>query len=259
MQTIDQLQNYLRENQFSQIFILTDENSGKYCLPILLEKADEIADRGATLLEIPAGEENKNIETIKNLSSSLLESNADRNSLLISLGGGVVTDVGGFVASIYKRGIQNINIPTTLLAMVDASIGGKTGVNLNGIKNALGTFNTDTITLVDTDFLQTLPYKEILSGVGEMLKTFLVLDKEMLAKFISKKDLQTIEDEFILRCMELKESVVEQDVFDNKRRKILNFGHTLGHAFEGYYSLLEKKSITHGEAVVIGIYYAMKL
>lgn len=260
MYRLNQLQTYLKDKQFSQIFILIDENTGEYCLPLLLEKVDAIADYGATLLEIPAGEESKSFETIKNLSSSLLESNADKHSLLISLGGGVITDIGGFLASIYKRGIQNINIPTTLLSMVDAAIGYKTGINLNGIKNAIGTFNTDTLTFFDTSFLQTLSDKEILSGVGEMLKTFLVADREYLMRFIEKNNVKEIEDEFIFRCVTLKEQIVQDDVLDNGKRKILNFGHTLGHAFESYYSSFSKdKQLSHGEAVAIGMYYALKL
>lgn len=260
MYHLKQLYAYLKDKQFSQIFILIDENTGEYCLPLLLEKVEAIADCGATLLEIPAGEESKSFETIKNLSSSLLESNADKHSLLISLGGGVITDIGGFLTSIYKRGIQNINIPTTLLSMVDAAIGYKTGINLNGIKNAIGTFNTNTLTFFDTSFLQTLPYKEILSGVGEMLKTFLVADKEYLMRFIKKNNVKEIEDEFIFRCVTLKEQIVQDDVLDMKKRKILNFGHTLGHAFESYYSSFSKdEQLSHGEAVVIGMYYALKL
>lgn len=260
MYRLNQLQAYLKDKQFSQIFILIDENTGEYCLPLLLEKVEAIADCGATLLEIPAGEESKSFETIKNLSSSLLESNADKHSLLISLGGGVITDIGGFLASIYKRGIQNINIPTTLLSMVDAAIGYKTGVNLNGIKNAIGTFNTDTLTFFDTSFLQTLSDKEILSGVGEMLKTFLVADRECLMRFIKKNNVKEIEDEFIFRCVTLKEQIIQDDVLDIGKRKILNFGHTLGHAFESYYSSFSKdKQLSHGEAVAIGMYYALKL
>lgn len=260
MYRLNQLQAYLKDKQFSQIFILIDENTGEYCLPLLLEKVEAIADCGATLLEIPAGEESKSFETIKNLSSSLLESNADKHSLLISLGGGVITDIGGFLASIYKRGIQNINIPTTLLSMVDAAIGYKTGINLNGIKNAIGTFNTDTLTFFDTSFLQTLSDKEILSGVGEMLKTFLVADREYIMRFIEKNNVKEIEDDFIFRCVTLKEQIVQDDVLDNGKRKILNFGHTLGHAFESYYSSFSKdKQLSHGEAVAIGMYYALKL
>ncbi len=260
MYGLEQLQTYLKDKQFSQILILIDENTGEYCLPLLLERVEAIADYGATLLEIPAGEESKSFETIKNLSSSLLESNADKHSLLISLGGGVITDIGGFLASIYKRGIQNINIPTTLLSMIDAAIGYKTGINLNGVKNAIGTFNTNTLTFFDTSFLQTLSDKEILGGVGEMLKTFLVADKEYLTRFIEKNNVKEIEDEFIFRCVTLKQQIVQEDVLDIGKRKILNFGHTLGHAFESYYSYLPKdKQLSHGEAVAIGIYYALKL
>lgn len=255
---ITELQNYLVNNNFSQIFVLTDENTGKYCLPILLEKIDEISDRQATLLEIPSSEETKTMETAINLCNSLLDSKADRNSVIISLGGGVVTDMGAFVSSIYKRGIQNINVPTSLLAMIDASIGFKTGVNLHDVKNAVGTFNTNTLSFLDTDFLQTLPEEEMLNGVAEMLKTFLVMDEDFLREFISKQDFQTIEDEFILRCIELKENVVAKDLYDRKERKILNFGHTIGHALESLY-LSQGKTTSHGKAIAIGMFCALLL
>ena len=258
MKPIEELQNYLVDNAFSQIFVLTDENTGKYCLPLLLEKVDEISDKQATLLEIPAGEESKSMETVINLCNSLAESNADRNAVFISLGGGVITDIGAFVSSIYKRGIQSINIPTSLLAMVDASIGYKTGINLNNIKNIIGSFNTNTLTFIDTEFIKTLPNEELLNGVAEMLKTFLVMDKKFLEKFISKQDFHHIEDEFILRCIELKESVVAKDIYDKKERKILNFGHTIGHALESFY-LSQNKMISHGKAIAIGMFYALLL
>lgn len=258
MKPIEELQSYLVDKSFSQIFVLTDENTGKYCLPILLEKVDEISDKQATLLEIPSGEASKTMETVINLCSSLLESNADRNSVLISLGGGVVTDIGAFVSSIFKRGIQNINIPTTLLAMIDASIGYKTGVNLNGIKNVIGSFNTNTLTFIDTEFLNTLAKEEMFDGMAEMLKTFLVMDKVFLDKFVSKQDFQHIEDEFVFRCIELKENIVSKDLYDKKERKILNFGHTFGHALESLY-LLQGKTISHGKAIAIGMFCALLL
>ncbi|MCF0211090.1 MAG: 3-dehydroquinate synthase [Bacteroidales bacterium] len=257
MRKINDLQQYLVEKDFSQIFLLVDENTSTHCLPILLEKVDEISDKQAILLEIPSGEENKTLATVENICTSLLESNADRNSVLISLGGGVITDIGGFVASIYKRGIQNINIPTTLLAMIDASIGGKTGVDLCGVKNSIGTFNNNTISFLDTEFLGTLDKREIMNGVAEMLKTFLVADKDYTEKLIGKKTFDTIEDDFIWRCIKIKETIVEQDFHDKDARKVLNFGHTLGHAFESCF--LQEQKLLHGEAVAIGMYYALKL
>lgn len=258
MEHIDALQSYLVEKDFSQIFLLVDENTAKYCLPILLEKVDEISDKQAILLEIPSGEENKSLATVENLCASLLESNADRNSVIISLGGGVITDLGGFVASIYKRGIQNINIPTTLLAMIDASIGGKTGVDFQGVKNALGTFNDKSLTFLDTEFLQTLPERQIMNGVAEMLKTFLIADEDYTKRLLAKTDFSFIEDDFIRQCVRIKEYIVKEDFQEEGLRKTLNFGHTLGHAFESYF-LDKENSLLHGEAVAIGMYYALKL
>ncbi|MBQ9254077.1 MAG: 3-dehydroquinate synthase [Bacteroidales bacterium] len=260
MHKIEELQQYLIENSFSQIFVLVDENTYKHCLPILVDKIDEISERQATILEIPSGEENKNFITVENICNSLLESHADRKSLLISLGGGVVTDMGGFVACIYKRGIQSINIPTTLLSMIDASIGGKTGIDLNGVKNAIGTFNHNTISFLDTDFLKTLSQRQIMNGVAEMLKTFLIADKDYTKLFIEKKDFSYIEDRFIERCIHIKETIVEKDFYEKEERKTLNLGHTLGHAFESYYMTKpQTEHLLHGEAVAIGLYYALKI
>lgn len=259
MHHIEELQTFLLEHHYSQIFVLTDENTGKYCLPLLLEKAEAIADQQAVLLEVsPSGEANKNFSTITHLCTSLLKSNADRDSLIISLGGGVITDIGSFVASIYKRGIQNFNIPTSLLAMTDASIGYKTGINLCDTKNAIGTFNTRTLTFIDTSFLSTLPREEFFNGLAEMLKTFLCLDKESLSVLLSKNDFQNMESSLIHRCIALKESIVAQDLYDNDRRRILNFGHTLAHAFESL-SLSQKRFLPHGQAVAIGMFYAIHL
>ncbi|MBR1769491.1 MAG: 3-dehydroquinate synthase [Bacteroidales bacterium] len=257
---INELQQYLTERKFSQIFVLTDENTSKYALPILLEKVDEISDAQASLLELPCGEKYKSLESARDLCLSLLESNADRNSVLISLGGGVITDIGAFVASIYKRGIQNINLPTTLLAMTDAAIGGKTGVNLGQIKNAVGTFNADSVTFVDTEFMLTLNERELLGGMAEMIKTFLVGDKIYLEKILKTKDLSEINEDLIFRCIEIKEEIVSGDFYDNGERKKLNFGHTLGHAFESLFLDREDaEPLSHGHAVAIGMFYALKL
>lgn len=260
MYDIGELQEYIENGDFGQIFVLTDENTSKYCLPLLLEKVDVIADRQATLLEIPSGEENKNMETVCNLCRSLVESKADRSSLLIGLGGGVLTDMGALTASLYKRGIQNINIPTTLLAMADASIGYKTGVNLDGFKNIIGTFNISTSTFVDYEFLQTLPLCEIANGIAEMLKTFLVYDKDFALRFVRREGCQIPEKEYVLRCMEIKEEIVGRDIYDQNIRQVLNFGHSIGHGLETlYFQRHKKEPLPHGRAVATGMYYALLL
>ncbi|MBP3254336.1 MAG: 3-dehydroquinate synthase [Bacteroidales bacterium] len=253
MKHIDGLQQYIKENNFSQLFLLTDTNTSVHCMPLLLEKADIIADMQAVLLEIPAGEENKNLQTAENLISALSESRADRNACLLSLGGGCVTDMGGFVASVYKRGIQNINLPTTLLAMVDASVGGKTAVNHSGIKNLIGTFNFKSEVFVDTEFLFSLNEEQILEGSTEMLKTFLVCDAPSALKFIDCRPVLSDITPFINPCIMMKEQTVKADPTDTGIRRKLNFGHTLGHAVEMYYHL------PHGVSVAAGMLYALDL
>lgn len=252
MKKIEELQIYLKEKNFSQLFLLVDSNTSKHCMPILLDKIDEITDRQATLLEIQADEGNKTLKTAEDIINSLMESNADRNSCLISLGGGMITDMGGFVASIYKRGIQNINVPTTLLSMVDAAIGGKTAVNHLDIKNVIGAFNFKSEVFIDTEFLDTLTIGQIKDGVAEMLKTFLVADEKLcetlLSVPISIETLSTL----ITPCAEIKEKIVSQDPYDLGIRRKLNFGHTLGHAVEVFYNL------SHGHSVAIGMYYAVE-
>ncbi len=260
MKFLEELQTYLIEKNFSQLFLLVDENTSKYCMPILLEKIDEISNRQATLLEVKPNEESKTIQTAEDIIQSLIESKADRQSCVLSLGGGMITDLGGFVATIYKRGIQNINIPTTLLSMIDAAIGGKTAVNFNGIKNVIGCFNFQSEVFIDTEFLSTLNNEQIKGGVAEIVKTMLVsnknfdIDKDLndLNKFIQTQDIHIITP-FIEQCIKNKLSIVANDPLDNTERKKLNFGHTLGHAIEMFYNF------SHGHSVAIGMYYALNL
>ena len=221
MKDIQELQPYIAANDFSQLFILTDGNTSKYCLPVLLEKAEILADRQASLLEIPAGEENKSLQTADSLITSLSESGADRQACVISLGGGAVTDMGGFVCSVYKRGIKNLNVPTTLTAMADAAIGGKTAVNHSGIKNLIGTFNFTSEVFMDTEFLSSLTQEQIKDGAAEMLKTFLLFDYAKAEKMMQISDFDSMDRDLIKACAEIKEKVVAQDPYDRKERKKL--------------------------------------
>lgn len=250
-QDFSQLNTFLQEKSFSKIFILVDENTHEYCLPVLLGNLE--TEINFEILEIEPGEEMKNIQTANHLWEILTEIHADRKALIINLGGGVITDMGGFVASTYKRGIQFINIPTTLLSMCDASIGGKTGIDLMHYKNMVGTFCFPEQIFVYSKFLETLPYKELRSGFAEMLKHGLIADKnhwESLIK-IQKIDSESI-FEHIQTSMNIKQNVVEKDFHEKNIRKILNFGHTIGHAIESL--CLEKgKPILHGEAVALGM------
>jgi 3-dehydroquinate synthase len=206
----------------------------------------------ATDIVIKAGEQHKNLQTVQRIWKTLMKHHADRNAWIINLGGGVITDLGGFVASTYKRGIRFINVPTTLLAMVDAAIGGKTGIDFGGAKNQIGTFAEAEAVLVDPVFLSTLPRREILSGMVEMLKYGFIADAKLLGI-----NLENYQD-FILRAGEIKREIVKEDPHENGLRKILNFGHTLGHAIESH-SLTTDQPLLHGEAVAMGMCAALWL
>ncbi|KAA2223208.1 3-dehydroquinate synthase [Chryseobacterium sediminis] len=246
-----QLNEFLHEKSFSKIFILVDENTHEYCLPILLGNME--TDLGFEILEIEAGEEMKNIQTANQLWEILTEMQADRKALVINLGGGVITDMGGFVASTYKRGIQFINIPTTLLSMCDASIGGKTGIDLMHYKNMVGTFAFPEQIFIFPKFLETLPFKELRSGFAEMLKHGLIADKNHWNQLIQvrKLEVETVIPH-IQTSMNIKQDVVDKDFHEQNIRKTLNFGHTIGHAVESL-CLQQGNPILHGEAVAMGM------
>jgi 3-dehydroquinate synthase len=237
----------------SKLFVLTDSNVKKHCLSYFTEKL-EFA-RNPQILIIPAGEKNKTIHSCLALWQELSAGGADRKSLLINLGGGVVSDLGGFVASTFKRGIPFINIPTTLLAMVDASVGGKNGVDLGTLKNQIGIIRNPLCVIIDTKFLKTLPKTELNSGYAEMLKHGLI-HSEAYWKQVTRFDITNISEanELIWGSIVIKNKVVSEDPFENGVRKTLNYGHTLGHAIESY--LLEhstKPALLHGEAIAIGM------
>lgn len=244
---------YISGNRFSKIFILVDSNSHLYCLPVFLRKAVFLTD--FEIIEVEPGEENKDISTCSGIWNSLSDLSADRKSLLINLGGGVITDMGGFAALCFKRGISFVNFPTTLLAMVDAAVGGKTGVNLGSLKNQIGIIKPADMVVADTAFLQTLPPAQMRSGLAEMLKHGLIKKEDHWKKLQALSDL-TLEDldDLILESILIKEEIVEQDPLEDGLRKSLNFGHTLGHAIESYF--LEdqgKGKLLHGEAVAAGM------
>lgn len=227
----------------SKVFVLTDENVAPFWLP---EVAHWLRCDTAVDIVIKAGEQRKNLQTVQHIWKTLMKHHADRNALLVNLGGGTVTDLGGFAASTYKRGIKFINIPTTLLGMVDAAIGGKTGVDFGGAKNQIGTFAEAETVLVDPVFLSTLPRREVLSGLAEMLKYGFIADSKLL-----EINLENYQD-YILRTGEIKREIVAKDPFEKDFRKVLNFGHTLGHAIESH-CLTTAHPLLHGEAVALGM------
>ncbi|MBU3822274.1 3-dehydroquinate synthase [Flavobacteriaceae bacterium XHP0103] len=250
------LNEHIKKNNFSKIFILVDTNTHKFCLPHFLENLN--TDIALEIIEIEEGEVHKNIDTCVGVWNSLSELDADRKSLMINVGGGVVTDLGGFVASTFKRGIAYVNVPTSLLSMVDASVGGKTGVDLGNLKNQIGVISNPDMVLIDTEYLKTLPQNQMRSGLAEMLKHGLISSETYWNKFkeLSKLSIEDL-DELIYESVLIKKAVVDEDPFENGLRKTLNYGHTLGHAIESYFLTNDKKTtLLHGEAIAIGIVLA---
>ena len=235
-------------NSYNQLAILVDENTKRDCLHVFL-KATNI---DAILIEIPSGEEHKNIEKCQLIWNALSSHHFDRNSLLINLGGGVVSDMGGFAASTYKRGIDFIQVPTSLLAMVDASVGGKLGIDFRYLKNQIGVFNNPKAVLINPVFLNSLPNNQLLSGFAEVVKHALIEDKcywkEITTTSLEKMNWESI----ILQSIVIKNNIVTQDPLEKGERKKLNFGHTFGHAIESFYLKLGKP-ILHGEAISLGM------
>lgn len=255
-EAITKLEVYLKENQPSRTFILVDTNTHKHCLSAFLSRIT--IPEPIEIIEIAEGESHKNLETCSQVWEVLSELGGDRKSLMINLGGGVVTDLGGFVASCFKRGIPYINVPTSLLAMVDASVGGKTGVDLGNLKNQIGVINQAEMVMLDPGFLATLPKNEMRSGLAEILKHGLISDEHYWEKVSSLADLNVEDLEDIIReSVDIKTEVVLKDPTEKHLRKTLNFGHTLGHAIESYF-LTEpgKKRLLHGEAVAVGMILA---
>jgi len=247
----DNIQEWISKRTFSKIFILVDENTHRHCLPLLIGTVKSL--RQAAILEVEPGEGSKSIEIASGLWETLLEQNADRRSLLINLGGGMITDLGGFVASTYMRGISFINLPTSLLAMVDAATGGKTGINIGGKKNSVGVFQLAEAVFADLRFLPSLPKREFTSGTAEVVKHAL-LQGEMAWKKLLETDFSdyTKLSDVVSAGIRFKKQVTDADFHETGKREQLNLGHTVAHAVESLY--LEKGlSVTHGEAVAAGL------
>ncbi|MCX2745002.1 3-dehydroquinate synthase [Mangrovivirga sp. M17] len=245
----DSVNSFIRNKEVSKVFILVDENTEKHCLSKIK------IDFDAKIIKIQSGESNKTLNTCCLIWNELTKENADRKSLLINLGGGVIGDMGGFCASTYKRGIYFINIPTTLLSQVDASIGGKLGIDYNGLKNHIGLFRDPDQVFINNNFLQTLPERQLLSGYAEVVKHALIADSAWWEK-IKKIDPLNVKDwsEITLNAIRIKGEVVSNDPTEKGLRKILNFGHTIGHAIESWF--LENygdNACLHGEAIAAGM------
>ena len=242
----------INSDKFSSIFILVDENTEKFCLDLFISKS---GINSFNKIIISSGEENKNIDTCISIWGQLNSFKADRKSLLINLGGGVLTDIGGFAASTYLRGIEFINIPTTLLGMVDAAHGGKTGIDFKLLKNQIGVFNEPISVLLDSEYLKTLSKEEFINGYAEVVKHSLLTDKpELTFKSLVKLDLFKDLDYIINSYSQVKNEIVKSDKYESKTRKVLNLGHTIGHAVESYSHISDKiVDLKHGQAIVVGI------
>lgn len=236
---------WAKERGFSRVMVLVDGHTAQYCLPLFEERWGSRPE----VIEMPAGEAAKILDTAARLWDRLAALTADRNTLLICLGGGVVTDMGGFVASTFKRGLTFVHVPTSLLGMVDAAIGGKTGIDLVWGKNLVGTFAAPEALLIDADFLDTLPEEEWISGKAEMLKHGLIADRDLWRRLAT---MDRPDGETIRTASVIKEHIVAKDPFEKGLRRILNFGHTLGHALESN-ALAQGREIRHGEAIWAGM------
>ena len=241
----------LAECEHDKLFVLTDTTTQELCLPVI---KNFYSLKHIQVITIPASDSHKDIESLMMVWKGLQEGGASRHSCMINLGGGMVTDLGGFAASTFKRGINFINIPTTLLAMVDASVGGKTGINFGGLKNEVGVFNDSKYVILDTEFLKTLDAENISSGYAEMLKHGLISTEAMWEELVSfdlaNPDLKQLQ-RMVGDSVKVKERIVELDPHEKGIRKALNLGHTFGHAFESW--ALKRKPILHGYAVAFGL------
>ncbi|OEJ99615.1 3-dehydroquinate synthase [Roseivirga misakiensis] len=238
---------FFEENTYTKVSVLVDENTHNHCYPII---KDFLPDH--LVIEIASGESNKNLNTCQLIWEKLTANAFDRKSLLVNLGGGVIGDMGGFCAVTYKRGIDFINIPTTLLAAVDANVGGKLGIDFQGLKNHLGFFQDPKAVFIDPIFLETLSKKELRSGFAEVIKHGLIVDKDYFQQVSNKGLDQENWNAVIAHSVEIKNEVVKADPKEAGLRKILNFGHTIGHAIESFY-LDGENHLLHGEAIAIGM------
>ncbi len=241
-----------KEIKPDKIFIITDDNANKFCLKPFKKVLKNFYE--INVLTIAEGEQNKTLANCENIWWSLAQKGATRKSLIINIGGGMISDIGGFVASTFKRGLRYINIPTTLLAQVDAAIGGKTAIDFNGVKNLLGVFSFPEAILIHPPFIETLNEKQKKSGFAEMVKAGLACDKSFW-KQLSDLSFNEITDWQILinRAVEIKLQVINADPFESGFRKVLNFGHTFGHAFEAFSLEYDDNPLLHGEAVAMGM------
>ena len=247
---LSQLQKIIKKLNPSRVFIILDRNSKRYCLGQLITVCTQI--KQPYYFELKEGENEKSLENCQKLFNYLIKKNADRKSLIINLGGGVICDFGGFASTVFKRGVKFINIPTTLMAQIDASIGGKVGVNHNVYKNQIGSFNLPHSVFINYEFIKTISFKNLNASFSEVLKYGLIYNQKLWQELDSS--LLTCSDlsHLIEKCVRIKLDVVKKDYYDNDIRRILNFGHTISHAIESTY-LQNNLKISHGDALAVGL------
>ncbi|ARS36297.1 3-dehydroquinate synthase [Pontibacter actiniarum] len=245
---LQELPELLKNRAFSRVAVLVDENTLHHCYPQLKRHLPE-----HDLIQVKSGEANKTLQTCEHIWQRMTELNLDRWSVLVNLGGGVIGDMGGFCAAVFKRGIFFVQVPTTLLAQVDASVGGKTGIDFHGLKNHIGVYQEPQAVFIDPAFLQTLPQRELKSGYAEIIKHWLIADKDM---FMEQRHIGLFTEDWeglIRHSVNIKSGVVEADPLEGGLRKVLNFGHTVGHAVESYLLEQQERALLHGEAVAVGM------
>ena len=248
---VGEFRAFLKSRNYSSYFVLVDENTKAHCLPILTEALTEASD--FLTIEIQSGEIHKNIDTCGEIWEAMMNAGADRLALVINLGGGVIGDMGGFCASTFKRGVEFVQVPTTLLSQVDASIGGKLGIDFLNVKNSVGVFNDPQAVFIDPIFLNTLSGNEIRSGYAEIIKHSLIADHAQWQQLQQIENLSEVDwAKILIPSLTIKKEVVTQDPFEKGWRKALNFGHTIGHGIEGVL-LNSEHPLLHGEAIAIGM------
>lgn len=242
--------DWLEAQKYAGIAVLMDENTAQHCWP----KVEHLLSRfSPILIKIKSGELNKNLETCQYIWSKLFEAKAGRRWCLLNLGGGVIGDMGGFCAATFKRGIDFVQIPTTILSQVDASVGGKLGIDFAGFKNSIGLFGQPAAVWADPQFFETLPSREVRSGFAEIIKHALIADADQWEELLALKELDQVDwAKWISRSVSIKRAIVEEDPYEKGLRKALNFGHTIGHAIESYF-LESDQRLLHGEAIAIGM------
>lgn len=246
-------EHLLQAKQYSKILLLTDANTSKHCLPLFREACP--CPQQLHHVQMPAGEAHKSLEQAQAIWQQMLQLGIDRSALLINVGGGVVSDLGGWVAANYKRGIEVVNLPTSLLAMVDASAGGKTAINFQSLKNMIGLFSPPQAVYINPVFLNTLPQAQLRSGFGEMIKHALIFDADYWRSIQAIHSIRyhTVEP-LVYKSVEIKATIVDADPYEKAARKKLNFGHTVGHLFEHWAMAAANKPLLHGEAVALGMW-----